>query len=94
MARDLSAWRIASGWTPGPWAHGDEGLNPHLVIAPASGRIVARVDNEGNRHLIVAAPELYAILWDLLGVWDPQWEPGVSLRARAVDVCAKARGER
>jgi hypothetical protein len=43
-------------WTPGPWSHGDEGLNPHIVIAPATGRIVAKVDFSGNRNLIAAAP--------------------------------------
>lgn len=97
-----------SGFTPGPWVleRGDEevwigvpkptghGLHDVVVVVDCdSGQTRSFQERAlANAQLIAAAPDLLRVVTDLLDVWDPQWEPGRSLHARALAAVALARG--
>lgn len=85
-------------FTPGPWA--TDPAEPHLVWAGSDHpQVVAeawidwenRVPTRANAALIAAAPEMYALLNELIDIEGPQ--PGnVEWARRVRSTIAKAEG--
>jgi len=78
--------------TPGHWRIGDAGLT---VFGPPNGNsspeTIARTRNRANARLIAAAPDLLALVQEILSDELASLAPGTIERARAA--IAKATGE-
>lgn len=78
--------------TPGHWRIGDAGLT---VFGPPNGNPspekIARTRNRANARLIAAAPDLLALVQEILSDELASLAPGTIERARAA--IAKATGE-
>jgi hypothetical protein len=97
---------IETAHTPGPWDYDMEyivapdpgGRHPDIYIAEIAhsddeGRIASPRQQDANRRLIAAAPELLEALQHLLAVLDTDEQPGKANLYPARDAIAKATAQ-
>lgn len=82
-------------FTPGPWKIDPHGEGPSRYVIDATGDDIARVrggepETEGNAQLIVAGPDMYALLLDMLNghgfVYSGHRERAAAILARIEQV--------
>ncbi len=92
---------MSAGFTPGPWALSDKTGNIMRDILGAEGSSVCSVFNvrhhmlknpQPDTDLILAAPELYAVVEEWLLVGN-DLKARKAIREKARSALAKARGE-
>lgn len=96
-----------AGHTPGPWTVADQGPSDLYILATAPRALIGRVDTddradrreaEADARLIAAAPELLALVHQLIE-WeretdDPRSDIGGDVEAAARAACAIADNAR
>lgn len=95
---------MSAGHTKGPWRRGKNGgiVADHPIedgvrgtddVVYYGGHLIAETVAEVNASLLIAAPDMLALLRELIDIEGPQ--PGTSAWAKKVqDLIAKATGEK
>ena len=83
-------------FTPGPWQvkeYVGASWEKYFEVSTPDGMRIAISPTEEDAHLIVAAPEMYKLLWQVADIMDDSEDCGEIPVDRINAVLLKARGE-